>query len=66
MSVLGKRLANLEERVSPGGVIAVLYYDSRDDERLAEAERRANAQGAILVVIQRYSDPNLRKTEHVS
>jgi hypothetical protein len=58
MSTLEKRVSRLETRAKPkSGVIVTSYLDSRDDERLAEAKRQAEEQGAILIVLKRFCDP---------
>jgi hypothetical protein len=58
MSSLRNRLSKLETKAKPdGGVIVTSYLDSRDDERRAEAKRQAEEQGAILIVLKRFSDP---------
>jgi hypothetical protein len=55
MSDLSNRLYRLEARSKPhGGELVTTYWDAADNEKLAQAQREADENGTLLVVIQKF------------
>jgi hypothetical protein len=58
MTRFRSRVGRLETHRSGGGVVVTTWYDSRDDQKVAKAQQQADAQGATLIVIRKFSEPD--------
>jgi hypothetical protein len=58
MGNIANRFGKLEDQRSSkngGGVIVMERWDESDDQAIEEAQMKADAQGKLLVVIQKFS-----------